>query len=206
MNLKARLEQHAARNLEELAARQPRTPWRGGSLRGADLTEANLYRANLTGADLTEANLRRADLSRANFPGADLRGADLTEADLYRANLREANLRGADLRRANLRRADLTGADLPLDRPDPRALRRAVADHIEANPELHNQDVWGDGDDNPTCGTPCCAAGWACHLGGGARGLSVPTAATLLLHVDGLPLPSFEFGAKTEDIIAALRA
>ena len=55
---------------------------RGADLHGADLREANLYRADLRGADLSEADLR----------GADLRGADLYEADLRGANLRGANL------------------------------------------------------------------------------------------------------------------
>ena len=41
-------------------------------LSGADLSRANLSRANLSGADL----------SRANLSGADLRGADLSRANL----------------------------------------------------------------------------------------------------------------------------
>ena len=41
------------------------------------------------GANLYGANLREADLYRANLEGAYLR-----EADLSRANLREANLEG----------------------------------------------------------------------------------------------------------------
>lgn len=57
------------------------------------------------GADLTGANLRRADLR-----GADLRGALLIGADLRGADLRLADLLGADLRGARLDRADLTDA------------------------------------------------------------------------------------------------
>ncbi|EOW1027880.1 pentapeptide repeat-containing protein, partial [Cronobacter malonaticus] len=41
-------------------------------LRGADLSDANLYGANLRGADLSDANLY----------GANLRGADLSDANL----------------------------------------------------------------------------------------------------------------------------
>ena len=55
--------------------------------RRADLSEANLRRANLRRADLSEANLRRANLRRANLSGADLRRADLRRADLSEANL-----------------------------------------------------------------------------------------------------------------------
>ena len=53
----------------------------------ADLSRANLRGANLENACLVRANLREADLSRAN-----LRGANLENACLVRANLREADL------------------------------------------------------------------------------------------------------------------
>ena len=51
--------------------------YNGADLRGADLSETNLYGANLSGADL-----RGADLSETNLYGADLRGANLSGADL----------------------------------------------------------------------------------------------------------------------------
>ena len=60
--------------------------------RRADLSEANLRRANLRRANLSGADLRRADLRRANLSGADLRRADLRRADLSEADLSEANL------------------------------------------------------------------------------------------------------------------
>ena len=143
--------------------------------------------------------------------GANLCEANLCEANLCEANLCEAYLRGANLREANLRGAYLRGADLGELRaryqmPDAAALREAVALKLEKNPELHNQGEWGDGSADPDCGTACCVAGWACHLGGGDRNLGVSTAATLLLWADGLPMPDFSGGAKREDIIAALRA
>jgi hypothetical protein len=90
--------------------------------------------------------------------------------------------------------------------PDARVLRSLVADQLEAHPELHDQAEWGDGSDDPHCGTGCCVAGWACHLGGGAGNLTVPTAATILLWVDGLPMPDFRADAPRESILAALRA
>ncbi|EAC4353575.1 pentapeptide repeat-containing protein [Listeria monocytogenes] len=78
----------------------------------ADLRRADLSGANLRGANLSYADLRRADLSGANLRGANLRRAnlsyaDLSCADLSCANLRVANLSYADLSYANLRRADL---------------------------------------------------------------------------------------------------
>ncbi len=149
----------------------------------------------------------------ANLRGANLRGADLIGADLIGANLSGANLRGADLSGANLSGANLSGAYLIgaigfkfADAPDPLVLRQQVADHIEAHPELHDQSQWGDGEDNPGCGTPCCVAGWACHFGGGNRGEPVSSAALKLLWVDGLPMPDFSGNANREDILKTLRA
>jgi len=84
----------------------------GADLSRADLSGANLYRADLSGADLSGANLYRADLSRADLSGANLSGANLYRADLLRANLYRAYLSGADLSGANLTGANLTGANL----------------------------------------------------------------------------------------------
>ena len=79
-------------------------------LSGADLSDADLRRADLSGANLRRADLRRADLSGANLSGADLRRADLSDADLS-----DADLSGANLRRANLSDADLSGSHGLLD-------------------------------------------------------------------------------------------
>ena len=88
----------------------------------ANLSGANLSRADLSGANLPGANLSWVSLSRAHLPGANLLGAklygaglsraDLSGANLSRADLSRANLSGADLSRANLSGADLSGADL----------------------------------------------------------------------------------------------
>jgi len=227
MNIRKQLEAHAERNRQEMESGRARTPWSGGSLADAKLAGANLECAYLMGAKLMGANLSRADLTRADLTRADLTCAkltlaNLTRANLYRANLTYANLECADIMGASLAYADLTGADLTdayltdanitramgLRRPgmpDPSKLRRRVADHIEAHPELHDQGKWGDGSAEPACQTPCCVAGWACHLGGGSYGLEVPTAAKILLHVDGQPMPSFDSDTKREEILAALR-
>jgi hypothetical protein len=87
------------------------------ALRGANLSEANLYRANLSGVNLYRADLSAADLKGANLYGADLHRGDLSAADLRRATLLAANFSGADLKGANLDgatldEADLSGADL----------------------------------------------------------------------------------------------
>ena len=57
--------------------------WLRGDPSGAraDLSGANLIRANLSGANLSGANLIRADLSGANLYGANLYEADLSGAD-----------------------------------------------------------------------------------------------------------------------------
>ena len=81
-------------------------------LTGANLSEANLFKADLTGANLFEANLSIADLTGADLSKANLYGADLTGANLFEANLSKANLYGADLSRADLTGAHLSKANL----------------------------------------------------------------------------------------------
>jgi uncharacterized protein YjbI with pentapeptide repeats len=86
------------------------------SLRGADLSNANLQFAIMPGALLSYANLndaylRFADLRYANLRYANLNDAYLGGADLSDANLNRANLRGANLISANLRNADLSLTD-----------------------------------------------------------------------------------------------
>jgi uncharacterized protein YjbI with pentapeptide repeats len=83
----------------------------------ADLTETNLERVDLRSADLGDAklgkaNLGAADLSYANLAGADLSSADLSAATLSETKLQRANLSGARLSWASLRSANLTGASL----------------------------------------------------------------------------------------------
>ena len=81
-------------------------------LRGTDLSDADLRRANLSGADLRGADLKWADLTGANLSGADLRGADLKWADLKEAYLSGVDLKGANLSEADLEEAYLEGAEL----------------------------------------------------------------------------------------------
>ncbi|OJF14507.1 pentapeptide repeat-containing protein [Couchioplanes caeruleus] len=74
---------------------------------GADLSGAQLRRANLRGAQLPSANLREAQLQGAYLSGAQLQGATLFAAQLQRAFLFAAQLQGADLEDANVAEARL---------------------------------------------------------------------------------------------------
>ena len=76
----------------------------------ADLSGADLYRANLNYADLSDANLYYAILTDATLTGATLDFANLGFADLTGADLSLADLTGANLNSADLSSVDLTGA------------------------------------------------------------------------------------------------
>jgi len=72
------------------------------NLSHADLTRADFDQASLTGvnlskADLSHAHLSKVDFSQAYFFAPILEEADLREADLSRATLVETNLTGATL-------------------------------------------------------------------------------------------------------------
>lgn len=67
------------------------------SLRGADLSGADLRWLYLQEADLAKANLQGANLKGANLRKANLQGADLRGANLSKTNLKDVDLRGADL-------------------------------------------------------------------------------------------------------------
>ena len=66
-------------------------------LRGEGGSRADLSGAELSRADLSGANLSGAELSRAYLSGANLSGAYLSHANLSGANLSGAYLSGADL-------------------------------------------------------------------------------------------------------------
>jgi uncharacterized protein YjbI with pentapeptide repeats len=78
-------------------------------LRGADLSQMRLARANLEKADLTGARLSMADLRGANLRGANLQGADLKGADLSLANLNGARLAGTSIEGAIFRETKIKG-------------------------------------------------------------------------------------------------
>jgi hypothetical protein len=80
------------------------------SVRGSDLSDADLSGANLIRADLSEATLIKTYLAWADLSEANLSEANLAWADLRGANLADADLRWAYLSNANLSGADLSGA------------------------------------------------------------------------------------------------
>lgn len=70
---------------------------------------ANLTKANLSRADMREVKACGAIFVEANLSGTDLRNADLRWADFTHANLRGALLEGAKLEGAVFTDADVTG-------------------------------------------------------------------------------------------------
>ncbi|MGC9668327.1 pentapeptide repeat-containing protein [Planosporangium sp. 12N6] len=93
-----------------------------GTVQEADLSRANLHRANLrslwldhvdlSDADLAGAAAESANLTRVKLERADLRQAGLARSRLENVGLQGARLGGADLRAAALSRSDLGGADV----------------------------------------------------------------------------------------------
>ena len=87
------------------------------TLRGVNLSKANLFEANFTdatlrGANLIGANLRKATLVRTNLVDAKLGWANLDESNLQHADLTRTQLVEASLVNANLGKSRLVGADL----------------------------------------------------------------------------------------------
>ena len=138
-------------------------------LSGADLSRANLSSATLSWADLSGANLSSAtlswaNLSRANLSSATLSGADLSWATLSGANLSSATLSWANLSSATLSWANLSSANLSevvglaIASDAPKRLQ-AVATAALADNGL-NMSRWH------TCETTHCISGWAIHQAG----------------------------------------
>ncbi len=83
------------------------------SLKGADLSHADLIEMDLTGADLRHADLIQVDLTRANLTDVNLAGADMRGVWLFEANLRGAHLLEATVTQEQLAICDtLEGATL----------------------------------------------------------------------------------------------
>ncbi len=84
----------------------------GAQLKKANLSEANLSRVLMVNTDFSRANLSQANLSNARMVNANLSSAQLMRADLRGAVLENASLTGADLGEAKLNDADLYAARL----------------------------------------------------------------------------------------------
>jgi uncharacterized protein YjbI with pentapeptide repeats len=82
-------------------------------LRGIELKNAQLGRANLPEADLSGAHMNSADLRWAHLHGTNLSDAFLNFAELNHADLSDANLESAYMNDANLESAYMNDANLP---------------------------------------------------------------------------------------------
>ena len=79
---------------------------------GADLSFANLKKANFKGSHFQHASLRGANLRGAELSNANFYSADLSDSKLIGAILKRANLKNCDLSTANLEKVDFTNSDL----------------------------------------------------------------------------------------------
>jgi len=82
------------------------------SLKGVNLSAANLTNWDFSGMNLNNAIFYNADLTNANFQNANLEGADLSFAKMNGANFEGANLKGANLSHLDLSNTDLVGLNL----------------------------------------------------------------------------------------------
>ena len=89
-----------------------RQPLRAADLSFADLRKAQFDSANAQRACFQKAKLQQAYSTHSDFVRADFSGADLRGAYLIRSKLRDTTFAGADLARARLDRSDFSGANL----------------------------------------------------------------------------------------------
>ena len=90
---------HNQRSLQEIIDRHGRWAVECGIVRIRINDKVKAERADLSGADLRKANLQGVCLRMADLNGADLQEANLKDTDLWRSNLSNANLRKAELKR-----------------------------------------------------------------------------------------------------------
>jgi uncharacterized protein YjbI with pentapeptide repeats len=103
-------------NERQIANRWLPVDFSRADLRGMDLRDVRLTRANFFDANLAGANLAKGMFYEANFEAANLDGENFESANLIRANLHGAccvntNFSYAQLAVAHLTRADLTGVN-----------------------------------------------------------------------------------------------
>jgi hypothetical protein len=89
-----------------------RTPLRAADLSFADLRKAQFHGASAQRIRFQKARLQQAYATHSDFVGADFRAADLRGAYLIRSKFRDTNFAGADLARARLDKSDFSGANL----------------------------------------------------------------------------------------------
>lgn len=108
---------------------------RGGSLDGANLSEATAFAVDFTNCSLKGAILRGANLKNANFTNANLANVDLHGALMEGVQLRGAILTGVAVERLRLPASALDGC---VTDPTPQAW--AEADEIRA--EVDRAEIW----------------------------------------------------------------
>ena len=79
--------------------------------RGADLRNANFYKAVLNGVDFSDARLDEAKFNRTELNGAMFVNANLNEAEMKDAIAQEARFNNADVSDANFSDSSLTNAN-----------------------------------------------------------------------------------------------
>ena len=81
-------------------------------LTGSKFWCAKMSMADLSGAQLMKADFHHAEMNDVILEGANLQGADFRGASLGHARLQNTDLRGAHLERIDADQIDLRGADL----------------------------------------------------------------------------------------------
>ena len=107
-----KLEAFAREGTSLKGANLSKADLRGLELGGIDLSEAILTRADLSDSSLFDANLKNAELLGTNLSGCDLTSANLEGSDLTRSILSGARLWHANLENSNLIEANLSRSDL----------------------------------------------------------------------------------------------
>ena len=83
---------------------------KGVNLNNSNLVKAELKQANLNNSSFKQANLQSANLEKASLKDVNFEAACLTNANLTDAHVEGSNFTGADLKRADLRHAYLVNA------------------------------------------------------------------------------------------------
>ena len=77
------------------------------TLKGVNLSNSNLIKAELKQANLSNSSLQQANLSNANLEKAILKDVNFKSAHMSHVNLTNAHLEGSNFQQANLTDADL---------------------------------------------------------------------------------------------------
>lgn len=139
---------------------------RGANLQETDLTRANLDSASMVNADLRGANFREADLSRADLSGATITGANFAGAALTKSDLSKtfidfsclvgADLRGVALDGTTLESVELESASLQEASLWGTVMRQVKLARVRLNGAYLDETVFDDVDLSSTMGLDAC--------------------------------------------------